>query len=289
AHLHDPELLPLGFVLKALGYKVVYDVHEDLHLQIMGKGWVPAWLRRPLGFMWKQLERAGLALFDGIAPATPHIATRFPGPKTALVQNFPIVGEFKGASLGSYGARQPVFAYLGGLTAERGAVEMVRAMGALPQSITAGLEIAGTLAPATLVHSVEHLDGWRRVRLLGQIGRDDASALLGRARAGLVLFHPLPNHLDAYPTKLFEYMSAGLPVIASDFPAWREIVARHQCGRLCDPLDTDAIADAMRWILDNPEEADYMGKRGRAAIDAHYSWDNEAARLVACYRRILAA
>jgi len=52
----------------------------------------------------------------------------------------------------------------------------------------------------------------------------------------MVTLHPTPNHLESLPIKMFEYMAAGLPVIASDFPVWRDIVDRFQCGLLVDPL-----------------------------------------------------
>jgi glycosyltransferase involved in cell wall biosynthesis len=82
-------------------------------------------------------------------------------------------------------------------------------------------------------------------------------------------------------------MAAGLPVIASDFPLWREIVEEAGCGLLVDPKDPQAIADAMQWILDHPEEAAEMGRRGRAAVEARYNWEAESAKLVSLYRRLL--
>jgi glycosyltransferase involved in cell wall biosynthesis len=99
----------------------------------------------------------------------------------------------------------------------------------------------------------------------------------------------LPNHVDAQPNKLFEYMSAGLPVIASDFPLWRQIVAGASCGLLVDPLNPDAIATAMRWILDNPDEAQQMGANGRQAVQDRYNWAQESSRLVQMYRHLLVA
>ena len=105
-------------------------------------------------------------------------------------------------------------------------------------------------------------------------------------RCGLVLFRPAPNHLEAQPNKLFEYMSAGLPVIASDFPAWRELVEGTGAGLLVDPDDPQAIAHAIAWILRHPAEAEQMGRRGREAVYRDFNWDREAEKLAACYRNI---
>jgi len=87
--------------------------------------------------------------------------------------------------------------------------------------------------------------------------------------------------------KMFEYMAAGLPVIASDFPLWRRIVDGAGCGLLVDPLDSAAIARAMQWILDHPEEAEAMGRRGGAAVESNYDWAGEAKKLIGLYCQIL--
>jgi len=109
---------------------------------------------------------------------------------------------------------------------------------------------------------------------------------MARARAGLVLFQPLPNNVAGRPNKLFEYMSAGIPVIASDYPGWRAIVDGARCGLLVDPQSPGAIADAMQWILDHPDEAEAMGRRGYEAIRDRYSWDREAEKLMALYSKL---
>lgn len=112
-------------------------------------------------------------------------------------------------------------------------------------------------------------------------------ALLGHARIGLVLLHPTPNYYDALPVKLFEYMSAGVPVIASDFPLWRKIIEGAGCGLVADPLDPHAIASAIEWLLTHPDEAEAMGKRGQEAVRKLYNWEHEAKALINFYERLL--
>jgi glycosyltransferase involved in cell wall biosynthesis len=104
---------------------------------------------------------------------------------------------------------------------------------------------------------------------------------LASSRIGIVTFLPEPNHIEAQPNKLFEYMSAGIPVIASDFPLWREIVESNYCGLCVDPEDPKSIAVAIDWLLEHPLEAEQMGKNGQRAVLERYNWDNEARTLVA--------
>ncbi|MGB3485554.1 MAG: glycosyltransferase, partial [Mycobacterium sp.] len=87
--------------------------------------------------------------------------------------------------------------------------------------------------------------------------------------------------------KLFEYMAAGMPVISSDFPVWREIIDSAGCGLLVDPMDTDALVGAMQWVLENPQEAQAMGDRGRLAVLDRYNWDHEAEKLVSFYQPLV--
>ena len=285
AHFHDPELIPAGAVLKLSGIKVIYDVHEDVPKQILGKYYLPLVVRKPVAWAMESVERAAGRFFDAIVPATPEIAKRFPASKTVVVQNFPIPEELVVQDPVPYDNRPAHFAYIGGITRARGAVEMVDAT-ARVSSGKAGLSLAGAFSPANLQPEIERMIGWKKVDFLGWADRKQVADLLGKVRAGLVVLHPTKRYPDAYPVKMFEYMAAGLPVIASDFLLWREIVSGTGCGLLVDPLDPAAIAEAMQWVLDHPAEAEAMGRRGRQAVEGKYNWEQEAEKLISLYDRV---
>jgi len=286
-HFHDPELIPIGIWLKMKGKLVVYDAHEDLPRQILDKHWVPSILRRILSILTTLIVKVGGILFDGIVSATPRIAKRFMRSKTVIVQNFPILGELFSSDIAPYAERPSHIAYVGGITARRGVREMVDALGRLPENLDARLDLVGNFRPAPLETEVSRMHGWRQVHFHGWQRRTQVARLLSRARVGLIVWYPDIHNLDAYPTKLFEYMSAGLPVIASDFPLWRQIVGDAGCGFLVNPLDPVAIAQAIQWLLENPVEAEAMGKRGHAAVCKSYNWDQEATKLLELYNRLL--
>ena len=286
-HFHDPELIPLALLLKVIGRRVVYDVHENLPEQVLTKPWIPRWLR-PLASSGAGLaERLAAALCDGVVAATPAIARRFPAHKTATVQNFPIPGELHNGQTPPFAQRLPHAVYVGGITRGRGICEVVEAIGRLPRSLQARLSLAGGFRPASLQQEVQDSEGWARVDFHGWRSRSDVGQLMREARMGLVTFHPLPNHVDAQPNKLFEYMSAGLPVVASDFPLWREIIESQRCGILVDPKQSTPIAEAICWLLEHPREAERMGRRGRRAVTQRYNWDIEKRNLLTFYRGIL--
>jgi hypothetical protein len=286
AHFHDPELIPVGLALKLSGIKVIYDVHEDVPRQILTKYYLPAVFRKPAAWFMEAVEWIAGRCFDAIVPATPKIAVRFPADKTVVVQNFPILEELVAPEPLPYEQRPPHFAYVGGITRARGAREMVEAIGRV-SSGEARLRLAGAFSPKNLQSEIKALPGWDKVDFLGWADRRQVAGLLGNVRAGLVLFHPGPNHCSAQPNKMFEYMAAGLPVIASDFPLWRQIVDGAGCGLLVDPLDPVAIADAMQWILEHPAGAEAMGRRGRQAVEEKYNWEREAEKLIGLYERLM--
>ena len=286
-HFHDPELIWVGLLLKLSGCKVMYDIHEDLPLQIMSKHWVPWMLRKPLAWFVRILEGFSAHIFDALVPATPSIARRFDARKAVLVQNHPLSREFVPKSDILAQNRPQAFAYTGGISRIRGALEMVQAMDYFSTDCGVRLELAGVFDPPVLQEEVQARPGWKKVRWHGWIDRKQLAHLLSTVRAGLLLFHPVQNHLRAQPNKMFEYMAAGLPVIASDFPLWREIIDHAGCGLLVDPLQPRAIAEAMQWILDHPEQAQDMGRRGRKAVETSYTWEREGEKLVRLYADLL--
>jgi len=227
---------------------------------------------------------------DALVSATPKIAKRFPASKTITVQNFPIITEVLNPAPIPYFERPQSFAYVGdvGVIASiQGAVEMVRAIDLLRNIPGVQLDMAGSFSPAGLADTLQALPGWTSVHYHGQVSREQIANLLGNTRAGLVTLHATVNYLDSYPIKMFEYMSVGLPVIASDFPLWRRIIDGVGCGLLVDPLNPKSIEKAMRWILDNPVEAEAMGQRGRQTIERIYNWDVEATKIICLYNKLL--
>ena len=286
-HLHDPELLPLGIVFKLLGLRVVYDAHEDLPRQIAYKPYIPGWAQRPLALATGALEQGAARVVDGVVAATPRIAARFPAGKVTLVQNFPLSSEFAAGPTRPYEERPPLVAYVGRLTREVGAIVMADAARIVAPRRDVRFTLAGPIEPE-LAETITRRTSAVRVELPGRLDRTEVVSLLHDARVGMVLFQPVANYVEAYPTKLFEYMASELPVVASDFPVWREIVAEVDCGLLADPTDPIAVADAIEELLADPERAAAMGRRGREAVLERYRWEPQGARLVDLYSGLLA-
>jgi len=294
-HFHDPELIPIALLLRLRGKKVVYDIHEDLPSTISYKPYIPPTLCGPVSSVARRIENFAARRFTGLITASPAIADRFRrlNRNLAVVNNFPRIEEIEsGSSAGDRPAgrasRKPALLYVGmRITRARCAVEMVEAMGLLPESVPASLRLVGNWDSEELPESLSKLAGWDRVEFVGQLGRPGVAEELRNAAVGLVILHPEPNYVISQPVKLFEYMCAGLPVIVSDFPICREIVNQAGCGILVDPFNPKEIADAMTYLLTHPEEASEMGRRGYEVVREKYSWANEEKTLLNFYSELL--
>jgi glycosyltransferase involved in cell wall biosynthesis len=145
------------------------------------------------------------------------------------------------------------------------------------------LTLGGSFSEAALETEVAALPGWSRVRALGHLDRAGVAGVMGRACAGLVTLLPTASYRDALPVKMFEYMAAGIPVIASDFPRWRAIVDAAECGLCVDPRDPAAIAAAIDRLAGDAALVRWMGANGRRAVEQHYNWRHEAQKLLRFY------
>lgn len=286
-HFHDPELLVRAVRFQhRLGKPVVYDAHEDVRGAIFDKIWIPKLLRRNLSLLTGSVEDWASRRLAGVVAATPAIARRFAGhPRHVVINNYPLFEEFEPENTEPVATPPPRFTYVGGITGIRGPREMIQALALVGDDIR--LAMAGEWLNSELRNECMSLPGASRVEERGFLDRSEIRMLFRSSRAGLVLFHPARNHIQAQPNKMFEYMSAGLPVIASDFPLWRSIIEEAGCGLLVDPMDPEAIAGAMRWIIEHPEQARAMGQKGRAAVTARYNWEREFPKLLRLYERLV--
>jgi glycosyltransferase involved in cell wall biosynthesis len=288
-HFHDPELIPLGLALRFRGRKVIYDAHEDLPRCMPYKPYLPAGLGRSAARIVELLETSACRFFSGVVTATPGIAARFSrlNAKTTVVHNYPLMSELSTAPNHPWNSREMMVAYVGSsVSVQRGAVEMVRAMGLLPDDLEATLALAGPFSPENLKDALPNESGWNRIRVCGVLDRKGVVGVLSRARVGLALQHPEPNAMAGKPIKMFEYMAAGIPVISADFPVWRQIVEGARCGLCVDPLDPKHLSLAIRYLLTHPREAEAMGRRGRRAVEQRFNWDREERKLLGLYQEL---
>ena len=285
---HDPELLPIGVLLKIFtGAKVIYDVHEDVPEQILTKHWIPRLLRRPLAGVFNAFEKLLARALDAVVVATEGIAEKFAHLKPIVVHNYPDLGMLPKPCTRSGGGKEKVLVYIGGISEIRGAMEMVQALEHLSPVWDIRLDLIGKFEPPDLEQELQALPGYRRVRFLGWMPPERVYTHLENADVGLVCLHPEPRFMIAWPVKLFEYMAAGLPVVASNFPLWKEIVEGNRCGVTVDPLDPKAIAQAIEYLLTHPEEAHQMGENGRRAVEEKYNWEREKEKLLELYEQLL--
>jgi len=287
-HFHDPEfLLWANRLKKKTSKKIIYDVHEDLPKQILSKHWLPGYLRKPLSILIDRLEKNISRKFDFVITATPHIKKNFRTHRTADIKNYPLLERLIPAATWSKPRSRRSLIYAGVLEEARGTKEIIKALRDIDPDHRVTLTLAGEFSEKTFKQEVSSMEEWDKVRYLGLIPHRDVYRHLSLSDIGLVCLHPLERFQTALPVKMFEYMGTGIPVIASDFPLWRDIIVGNGCGLCVDPLSSKEIAKAVEYLINHPHEARRMGENGRKAVLEKFNWENEGKKLLKIYRELI--
>lgn len=283
-HLHDPELLPIAVKLKRRGKLVIFDAHEDLPKQLLGKPYLHPLARIFLSKVIAQYEKWVCPKLDTVIGATPIISAKFNRfcKRSENINNYPLLNELSRVT-GEKLKRDEV-AYVGGISEIRGIKPLVKSMGKVKG---VRLNLVGNFGSKRLEDEVKSFQEFNLVNELGFKSREEVAEILSRSRAGIVTFLASPNHIDAQPNKMFEYMSTGLPIITSNFPLWEDIVEGNDCGICVDPENVEELAKAIQYLNDNPIEAERLGENGRKAVVEKYNWEKEEVKLRALYKELL--
>jgi glycosyltransferase involved in cell wall biosynthesis len=283
-HFHDPELIPMGMVLKLMGKKVIYDVHENTSQQMLNKEWMGSMLKRRIASaLMIFFEWLSKISFDTIIVARPDIAKHWNSSKVHTVINAAVLATIDNAPDVDTKKTKPVVIYAGGLTRIRGTRQLIEAMELVGNR--AELWLLGNWDVENFKRECENLTGWRYVRFLGYKSVQEVYSYMKKCDIGIVTFLPAPNHLTTLPNKPFEYMACRLPVIMSNFEYWQEIFG--ECALFVNPYDAEDIAEKILHLLDNSNEAKKLGDKGRELIEEEYNWEAEQGKLLDIYKKVL--
>lgn len=282
-HFHDPDLLPMMSKLRRKGKKVIFDSHENIPKQILSKGWLPSPLRKIVAWLYEKYEKRVISHASCAITVTPAIVDRYIEfqEKTYLVTNYPLLREkvvkdrTKLKTIGFAGGVGELYNHLTILDAIKSIDDIV-------------YYLAGKMSSEYYAQLNRH-PSWPKVKYLGLLTHFDVYGLIYNNTAiGMCLHSAIQTEgIGSFGVvKLFEMMEQGIPVICTDYPIWEEINDKYEFGICVDPKDTEAIREAIVFLLDNPDQARQLGENGRRAVEVEYNWETQERVLLEAYKSL---
>ncbi len=290
-HSHDLNTLVAGYWISRIhGAKLVYDSHE-LYLDRNKAKKDSQWVKRLKMEVEKRLIRSADAVITVNDSIADILASRYRVEKPTVIMNIPVFPEM--AEMKQNGQlrketgipdQERILLYVGNITIHRGLENLLLAMAELPECFLVLMGYANDAYKARLMdfartHGVEN-----RFCFFGPVPSDQVVAYTSGADIGVA---PIENACLSYyycsPNKLFEYLAAGIPIIASDFPELGKIVHGFGVGRTFDPSSPKAIAAAARHYLNHPVSREDIVRK-HAQIVSVFNWPIEAGKLRSLYR-----
>jgi len=287
-HSHDLTTLPVGYIAKRrTDGKLVYDSHElftELHYFSR--------VERPI---FRFLERCLIHRADAVITVNEFIARelskRYGSGLLGVVMNCPPIAkqgdeQYNSSLRESLGLDDtvPIIVHVGLFSKSRGSEKLVSATPFLNHGVIVFLGWGAEendLKELVMQRSLED-----RVLFAPPVAPDQVVGHVSSAQVGVVLFLNVSlNQYYATPNKLWECMSAGLPVVSSNFPALKAIVEGYRLGKTCNPEDPEDIAAAINWVLADKERYEKMRKNALEAAKI-FNWENETEKLLEVYRRL---
>lgn len=276
-HLHDPELIPCGLLLKLAGKKVILDIHENIAEDIFDKPWIR---RQKMAYrIFSFFERLACRYFS-ILLAEVSYEKRYSrlNAHYTSVQNFCDTGFFEPMAKTTYAHGLNLY-YIGIILENRGIMQIAEAIKLLAdEGYTAHFHCVGELY-SDLERKLKALPYYESIsgqlHFYGRMPLEKGYAMANQMDMGLCIIWPMKNSRESYPTKLFEYMCCGLPIITSDFDLYRKAVEGNNCGICVDPLKASELKNAVLSIHRDVKKSELMAENGKKAVREKYDWKSQ--------------
>lgn len=291
-HIHNPDTLLIGFLLKCMGKSIIYDTHEDFSKRILMREWIPIFLRKSIAKLVRFLEKCASKYFDSVIVTQPQMLLDLKG-KSYLIENAPILHneltekayEISNTVIKDRNIVRLI--YVGGISSTRGILELMEVLSILNTSQPFRLWLIGQSFDKSFINKLKATNGWKYVDFLGLLPQEEAFAYMIKSDIGLVTILDVGDHATTSPNKLFEYQRFGLPFVASNFSKWVSQVSKTGSGLFVDPLDIKDITSAILKISTNPRFREQMSKNGQKYIYQEFNWNLESEKLLNLYNEII--
>lgn len=284
-HAHDLDALwPAAAAARQRDVPLVYDSHEFWTEQ-------SSLVNRPLvRHFWALLERRLIRQAHRIITVSTSIAQalqeQYGLEQVTVVRNLPLYrppvqSDRIRTELGLAAGRAVVL-YQGGFLTDNGLTEQIEAFSGLDEALAFVLVGDGP-RQAALKAQVRHSGLEGRVYFIPRVPFAELHSYTCSADLGLCLIKGTGRSFYySLPNKLFEYLMAGLPVLASDFPDMRAVVEESGAGLVANPQDLRDIREKIRSFFADPIHS-HAYRQAALAAAQRYNWEQEAPRLLSLY------
>jgi len=284
-HAHDVNTLPTAWLASRLcGATLVYDAHE---ISTSREGYSS--FRKLVAMVEQVLMPQAAGTITTTEARAKFFARAYGVPRPVVLQNRPRVQQVMRSDRIRVELKLdqpwPIIVYQGGIQQGRGLERLARVAADVPNAYF--VFIGGGRLDSSLRRIVEELQLEQRVRFIPTVALAELPNYTASADIGVQpIENTCLNHYTTDSNKLFEYVQAGLPVVASDLPEIRRVVREHDLGVLVPEGDSVALAAALRDLVGDEGKRQYYAAQSRKAASV-LNWESQEHELLALYERVL--
>ncbi len=264
---------------------IIFDIHENVAVQILDKSYIPKFLRRTTAFIYRTVENYLIKHLHLVIAEYSYKETYIEkGKSLTTILNMPDINHFRPYINNNRNGHE-IF-YIGGVSNERGLDITIEALNLLHDK---GVDFFMHFIGRVQAEKIEKLPIKKfsnKIKFYGRMDLKDGFEISKNCIVGLSVLKPIKNYVESYSTKIFEYMAIGLPVITSNFPLYQDVIEHWNTGYCIEPYSATELAKKIEKLILNNNLANTMGLNGIKCVNQSFNWTAEEKKLLELYNRL---